>query len=125
MFDFERVLIFWLPHTISTIACISILVYYFVMGNRTQGLKMIMILAISDLMYHLTLLLNNLFPNLILELHTNVVATVMFRFSLLWKCNMAFFLYRLLNLTIMSHPNIYMNVSLIILFPLTVAGVML
>ena len=114
-------------NSISLAACFSLFRCYCFIPKRTIGLKMILCLSLADSLLHLSrITLYALLP--FIELgpdgipdneQTKIALFVIaflevfcFRFTIFWGCNMAFFLYRLLSMKEMIHPQTYFKWSL-------------
>ena len=119
------ILTFWSPNILSIIACIALFVCYCRLPKKTQSLTMILTLAASNFIYHFIVLLLRQFPSVVIIEYVVYIAPTMFRFSLLWACNMAFFLYKLLTLKGMSNIKLYFYVPLVLCLVASIASTMI
>ena len=111
-FSLISIFTFWIPHSVSIIACIIMICFYRTIRLKTQSIKMILVISVSDLIFHIamifvTLLRMSLFDDtmnsssvlLKIVVFTNAfIINVSLRFSLFWACNIAYFLHALLNM---------------------------
>lgn len=97
--DLTFVIIVSVAQIISLVACIALFNAYYRLKKRTQGLQMILILCISDFIYHITVLLNTwVSASVIEEIVKPIIHTTM-RFSIFWAACIAYLGYTSLDST--------------------------
>lgn len=88
----------------SALTC-SILFYcYFKIPQRGLGLKMIMSLAISDFIFHISQIILILWENNLVQIIFSVPIESAFNFSLIWASNIAYFTFRFIHLDNIDDP---------------------
>ena len=116
-----------IPHSISLVACAYLFYCYSTIPKKTIGVKMIFIISLSDFIFHVSALV------LVVCLHLGdssfierlqrfilFIAECSLIFSMLWACNIAFFLCQLLQMKQISNPATYLDYSLRVILILTV-----
>ena len=124
----KNLLIGILPSSASILACLGLFYCYYLIPKRTVGLKMILVISLSDFIFHSTAILFDLIPVSSLtvvpmDFSSTLVYMIIhtieylnafgFIFSMFWACNMAFFLYRPLSMNITINPQLYFSYSLL------------
>ena len=122
----------WIPNLMSAISCLILFYYYSKISNKAIGLKMIFVMSFFDFLlsattisYYICLNIDSQsnepgFKRTVLEF-LEYVSEFSLRFALIWACNMAFFLYRLLSMKDMVHPQVYFVRSLLVTIVLSTA----
>ena len=121
--DFIQEMIVPILNSISVVSCLFLFYcYLFRAPIKTTGLKMIVIMGLSDFTYHITYFCSTYQPlpedselTTIFSVVVNHTSAFSLQFSLLWGCNMAFFLYRLICLEKISNPHTYIRNSVLLL----------
>lgn len=104
-------------HSISVITCLCLFYMYFKINRKALGLKMIIIMGISDLLFHSLQIILLWFQNdesTLLEMGFVIVGAA-FRFSIYWAANIALFLYLLISRKDYWSPTKFVSASAIIL----------
>lgn len=114
---FVALLILILVNIVSVIACLWLLIHFLRMKTKLLSMKMIAVLCLSDLVFHITLLTTTLFsqdtPLVRALLYIEFTA---FQFSVFWTFNMTYLLYKLLsNTTIRCLKHYIVSTTIIIL----------
>jgi len=105
-----------ITNPISIIACIWLLCSYVRMKNKSLGARMIVVLCISDFVFHTMTILTLFFLKSKLLLVTATIVGIAIRFSVFWTCNIALLLHKLLTMTeLMSLKNYFKWTFLFIL----------
>ena len=121
-FKLVTVLTLWIPNILSIIACIILFACYFRLPKETVSLKMIFTLIVSNFVYHCFKISSEIYPELKKMDFIKYTDKITYQFSLLWVCNMAFFLCRLLKFKRMSNIHLYFYIPLAVLLLLSIAS---
>lgn len=93
-----NVLLGWIPNILSILACLVLFWRYWTLDKKTNSLKMILVLAISQLVFHSFIIIAINHQMKSLYDYFAYPAIALLYFSLFWACNMAYFLNRMLIL---------------------------
>jgi len=99
---------------LSIIACICFFFSCASLPKRTLGVQMIIILAIGNLLFHITTIFDFWIKEPKIIKITAMILNVSAKFSLLWAANISYFLYRLVNMNEVSKLKLYFKTSLIV-----------
>ena len=124
-----------LPNAISAIACLFLFCGYFAIPKKTIGLKMIFVMSVSDFIFHISMIFldsryifemnpmqdemdmqSTMTLNLTQKGILAFIGHLCSRFSLLWACNMALFLSKLLSMKEIACTQTYFRQRLGLLF---------
>lgn len=83
--------------SISMLACITLFSVYFRLKKKTQGLQMILILCISDFIYHIMILLFTWWPSSDIQKIVKPIIHTTMRFSIFWAACIAYLVYASLD----------------------------
>lgn len=109
------------PQVISISACIWLFRCYQVLRRKTLGLKMILILCISDFIFHVIFICNDwtdAIENDMAILWTIILETPL-RFSLFWASNIAYLALKSLGGNMNLDPISYAKTSFIVVLVVT------
>lgn len=115
-------IILTVPQVISLSACFWFFRCFFLLRRRTLGLKMILILCISDFLFHIVCL-NNTWMEVdesdVGEVWS-IILEAFLRFSLFWASSIAFLALKSLHRDVNLDPISYAKTSFIIVLTITV-----
>src|SRR4051812_2955468 len=95
--DTQILILSTILHSISAISCVWFFYCYAKLKKKTPGLKMVLILCISDFIFHVTFIANQwIYPSFETRIRTFINDTS-FRFSIFWPASIACLTYRSLG----------------------------
>jgi len=105
---------------ISILACLWLFFRYNRVADKGIGIKMVLILSLSDFIFHVTTLINAHYKGkqIIFTLLSSLIG-VSIKFSIFWTCNMAFFLHKLLMREVEAISS-YLKKSLVLILSLSI-----
>ena len=106
---------------ISILVGLILLGSYLIGNNKAFSLKMICIINAYDTFFHIANILIYLQLSDSFSFYLNIVREFALQSSLLWTCNIAYFIYKLLSLRGLKSPQKYFVRSTLILFLLAVS----
>lgn len=107
-----------LPASLSCLACLWMFFGYARL-NKSAGLKLILILCLSDFIYHASVLLGLVSLPAALDSVVRFIVSVSFNFSTAWPPVIAFLVYRSSRQGVSIDTQKYMRLSLIVVMLLS------
>ena len=104
-------------HSFSAVTCLYLFYNYSKIPRKALGLKMIMILGLSDFIFHglqIPLLWLQNEQSTVIQIGFVIVGAA-FRFSIYWAANIAFFLYLLISQKNSWSPIKFIRISILLL----------
>lgn len=108
-----------IPNAISICGCLWVFACYLKASVKTIGFKMILILSISDFMFHTLVIAKYWTDSPSLSTIETFISNAMVRFSLFWASNISFFLYKMLGLNQITYLRKHLRWSLVLLLLLS------
>ena len=124
-FSFSTILTLWIPNTLSIIACTIVFGVYHKLPKKTLSARMILVLIASNFLSNSAVILYSAFPVIHSIKSWSTVTRVMAIFSMLWVCNIGFFVYQLLTLKRMPSLKSHLCVPLTVLLSLSITSLLI